>query len=109
MAQARGGGAVPRLHGPVEDGDLAGVFVCNGNDEAWAVHEHCWEVLGRPTSHARELAPEASAAWRMVARYHEQLFAFRQLDDDGHGWMLVDPSGESADARRNAERILAMR
>ncbi len=99
----------PVLRGHVEDGEVAGRFVAYGNGEdGQAMHSYCWRALGTPPVALREPLASGFHEWSLVAPYQHQLFAFRELRADGKAWWLVDPAGDSADARRNAARIGAL-
>lgn len=101
------------IRGPVDDGVIwVGDYeeeyeVDDGVGERAALHERCWELSGKSEwselSHCRE-----TAEWKDLQKYHGQLFEYEQLNEDGLGWMTLDPSLNSSDAVKNRERILKM-
>ncbi|MBL8938574.1 MAG: DUF695 domain-containing protein [Archangium sp.] len=86
------------FRGTVEDGGLQdtasgeNLFVWDGDDEALVYHHRCWELMGSPTTLDGALRGHGTPEWSLVALYHEQLFEFWELADDGKAWMLEDPS-----------------
>jgi hypothetical protein len=106
--------AVPPRHGTVEDADLTvtgtseQVFVADEPGELAPLHAHCWRLLGQPGSSAQLPVLGGSHTGALLARYQQQLFDFRELRDDGKGWMLEDPTGSSSGAARSAARLRAL-
>ncbi|MGC4121892.1 MAG: hypothetical protein QM765_46390 [Myxococcales bacterium] len=102
------------VRGSVTDGRLAptgstseagGIFVGDGKEEALALHHACWELMGKPATAAQAITGRGTYGWAMVEPYQEQLFEFGEVVQDGQGALLVDPRGDSAEARASRARI----
>lgn len=100
--------AEPVVEGTVHDGCLdstdgeeIGVFP--DIDDRGAAHHACWRLAGRPDNW--QSLRNVPAAGDLV-KYQQQLFEFRALVDDGHGWMLADPDDDTPDGGRSRRRIL---
>lgn len=98
------------LEGRVHDGsiqspdgsDFDDGLVFEGLEERAALHRACWEIAGRPQSW-REV--RRATADDPFAPFKQQLFEFGAFADGGQAWLLVDPSSDSPEGRRNRARI----
>jgi hypothetical protein len=111
VAMSRIDGSV--VAGVVEDGGLderngEGLFVGSGDDDGFAFHRYCYELTGSPTTLDTLVTSHHSHGWALLETYNGQLFDLRALVDHGKAWMLVDPHGDSPDARRSRARIAAI-
>src|SRR5262245_28464845 len=97
----------PVLRGAVQDGTLVDrdsgetAFIWDGDDEAYAYHHHCWEVIGSPATMMVCPGGRGTHGWAVVEAYTGQLFELATYVDHGHAWALVDPRREP----RSRERI----
>ncbi len=97
--------------GTIEDGYLRdattgfGADVGDGMETYLALHHACWVRMGSPETRAGLVTAYDSHGWALIAPYHGQLFDLAGLRDDGKGWALVDPRGDSDEARRSDARI----
>ncbi len=105
----------PRIiRGTVEDGMLTDAttgdtaLVMEGGEDAFALHEACWQRSGSPRDAAEVVAAHGTHPWAVIEAYDEQLFAMHDFVVHGPAWALVDPRGTSAAARRSSERIDAL-
>ena len=93
------------VHDGVFEGSGSDDFVMDGLDDRAALHRACWELAGQPDTWQALSHLEPPAA---EAKYRQQLFDFGAFVADGHGWMLVDPAGDSTDGRQSLQRIEAL-
>lgn len=95
------------LRGPIEDGALDDVLVFEGDDDGLAFHHACWELQGSPPDTDAAARALGMHAWAIVEAYHEQLFDFHGLAEDGRGWLLEEPKPGSR-SRARIEAMLAV-
>lgn len=105
------------VEGPVSDGVLVDrttgveVFVGEGDEDALTYHRYCWEQFGAPgEAGAAGQSPRAQGTygWAVIGAFGGQLFELGELVDGGLAWTLVDPRGDSPDARRSRARIAGL-
>ena len=97
------------IAGEVHDGILgsgnAGEgWVMEGVDSRAAVHRACWE-LAEHEEYSAIAHIASSPEWQALKQYHQQLFNFRGLAEDGLAWMLADPTLDHPESQKNLERI----
>lgn len=98
------------VRGAAEDGAMGdGLFVARGDDEALVFHHACWTLMDRPGRVDAVVTAVGTRAWAEVDAYQEQLFEFFELEADGRGWMLDDPSGSERSRARLETLLLAGR
>jgi hypothetical protein len=101
------------LRGKIEDGRLIAenddsIFVSEGKDEGFALHEKCWALAGSPKNYEALSHISESVEFRDLTQYHDQFFDFNKLIDDGKSWMLSDPDSTSDEGIQNRKRILSI-
>ena len=97
------------IEGEVHDGILGSGnavegWVMEGLDSRAALHRACWE-LSKHQEYSAIAHIATSSEWQALKQYHQQLFNFRGLAEDGLAWMLADPMLDHPESRKNRERI----